>query len=279
VRFLGAAGVDLEQAFLSPAVAFKINESNSLGAALNVAYQRFEAKGIGIFANFSQNPADVSNRGHDDSTGVGVRLGWLGQVGDYVTLGATWQSKTHMGRFEKYSGLFADGGSFDIPETYGLGIAVRPSKALTIGLDWQRILYSDVPAVGNPINALFAGVPLGASDGAGFGWQNISVIKLGASYALSDSVTLRAGVSKSQQPVPSSQTFFNILAPGVIETHLTAGISWKLANRNEISVAWLHAFNYTVNGIGSIPPAFGGGEANISLVEDSLAVSFSHRLK
>jgi long-chain fatty acid transport protein len=105
------------------------------------------------------------------------------------------------------------------------------------------------------------------------------VIKLGASYALSDSVTLRAGVSKSQQPVPSSQTFFNILAPGVIETHLTAGVSWKLANRNEISVAWLHAFNYTVNGTGSIPPVFGGGEANISLVEDSLAVSFSHRLK
>jgi long-chain fatty acid transport protein len=210
----GVAGVDLQQAFLSPAFAFKVNDANSLGAALNVAYQRFEAKGIGIFSNFSAIPADVSNRGHDDSTGVGVRLGWLGQVGRYVTLGATWQSKTHMGQFEKYSGLFADGGSFDIPETYGLGVAVRPSKALTIGMDWQRILYSDVPAVGNPINPLFAGVPLGASDGPGFGWRNISVVKLGGSYALNDSVTLRAGVSKSQQPVPSSQTFFNILAPG-----------------------------------------------------------------
>jgi long-chain fatty acid transport protein len=275
----GPAGVDLEQAFLSPAIAFKLNDANSLGAALNIAYQRFEAKGIGLFANFSENPADVSNRGHDDSTGVGVRLGWLGQVGDYVTVGATWQSKTHMGRFQKYSGLFADGGSFDIPETYGLGVAVKATKGLTIGLDWQRILYSDVPAVGNPINALFAGVPLGAYDGPGFGWRNISVVKLGGSYALNDTVTLRAGVSKSQQPVPASQTFFNILAPGVIETHLTAGASWKLANHNEVSAAWLHAFNYTVNGSGSIPPAFGGGEANISLVEDSLAISFSHGFK
>jgi long-chain fatty acid transport protein len=275
----GSAGVDLEQAFLSPAVAFKINEANSLGAALNVAYQRFEAKGIGIFANFSENPADVSNRAHDDSTGVGVRLGWLGHVGDYVTLGATWQSKTHMGRFEKYSGLFADGGSFDIPESYGLGVAVRPTQRLTIGLDWQRILYSGVPAVGNSLDALFAGVPLGASDGPGFGWQNISVFKLGGSYAISDTVTLRAGVSKSQEPVPASQTFFNILAPGVIETHLTAGSSWKLANRNEISVAWLHAFKKTVDGSGSIPPAFGGGEANVSLEEDSVAISFSHGLK
>jgi long-chain fatty acid transport protein len=49
-----------------------------------------------------------------------------------------------MGRFEKYSGLFADAGAFDIPESYGLGVAVRPSKAWTIGLDWQRILYADV---------------------------------------------------------------------------------------------------------------------------------------
>jgi long-chain fatty acid transport protein len=275
----GVAGVDLEQAFLSPAIAFRLNETNSLGAALNVAYQRFEAKGIGIFAGFSEAPDDVSNRAHDDSTGVGVRLGWLGQVGDYVTLGATWQSKTHMGRFGKYSGLFADGGSFDIPETYGLGIAVRPTKALTIGLDWQRILYADVPAVGDSVDVLFAGVPLGAADGPGFGWRNISVVKLGGSYAVTDAVTVRAGVSKSQQPVPASQTFLNILAPGVIETHLTAGASWKLANRNQISVAWLHAFKNTVNGAGSIPPAFGGGEANISLEEDSLAISFSHGFK
>lgn len=141
------------------------------------------------------------------------------------------------------------------------------------------MIWSYVPAVGNPINALFAGVPLGAYDGPRFGWQNISVIQLGGSYALNDTVTRRAGLSKSQQPVPASQTFFNILAPGVIETHLTAGASWKLSNRNSISVAWLDAFDYTVNGSGSIPPAFGGGEANISLVEDSLAISFAHGLK
>ena len=275
----GPAGVDLQQAFLSPALALKLNEANSLGIALNVAYQRFEAKGIGIFSGFSEQPDNVSNRAHDDSTGVGVRLGWLGQLNEYVSFGATWQSKTHMGRFEKYSGLFADGGAFDIPESYGLGIAVRPTKQLTIGVDWQRILYSDVPAVGDSVDVLFEGVPLGAAGGPGFGWKNISVFKLGGSYALTDSVTLRAGVSKSQQPVPASQTFLNILAPGVIETHLTAGASWNFSQRNKISVAWLHAFKNTVNGSGSIPPQFGGGEADISLQEDSLAISFSHGFK
>jgi long-chain fatty acid transport protein len=84
----GSAAVDLEQALLTPALAFKIDEANSVSAALNIAYQSVEAKGLGIFAQFSENPAEVSNRGHDDSTGVGVRLGWLGHLGDYVTAGA-----------------------------------------------------------------------------------------------------------------------------------------------------------------------------------------------
>jgi long-chain fatty acid transport protein len=272
----GRAGVDLEQAFLSPGLALKIGDANSVGLAVNIAYQRFESKGIGIFSNFSGQPAEVSNRGHDDSTGIGARLGWLGRLNDYVTFGATWQSKIHMGRFSNYAGLFAGNGAFDIPESYGLGIAVRPTTALTIGLDWQRIVYGGVPAVSDSIDSLFAGVALGSAAGPGFGWRSISVVKLGASYAVDERLTVRAGVSESQQPVPASQTFFNILAPGVIRTHLTVGARWNLAERNAISVAYLHAFEKTVYGSGSIPTAFGGGEANISLQEDSLAVSFSH---
>jgi hypothetical protein len=32
-----------------------------------------------------------------------------------------------------------------------------------------------------------------------------------------------------------------------------------------------------VNGSGSIPPAFGGGEANVSLVENSFGAGFTHK--
>jgi len=274
----GSAGVNLQQAFLTPAVSYKLGEHQSLGLSLNIAYQRFEAKGVGLFAGFSSDQTTVSNRGFDDSFGAGVRLGWLGHF-DYVTLGATWQSKTKTGKFKKYAGLFADQGGFDIPETYGVGIAVRPTPSLTLGLDWQRILYAGIGSVGDPINSLFLGVPLGASGGPGFGWQNISAVKLGGSYQINEAVVVRLGVSHSEQPVPSSQTFFNILAPGVIKDHLTGGLSWKLSDRNEFNVAYIHAFKNTVNGSGSIPPAFGGGEANVHLEEDSVAISLSHGFK
>lgn len=273
----GSAGVNLEQAFLSPAVAYSFAPGQSIGLAANLAWQRFSAKGIGLFASFSENPAAVSNRGNDDTTGAGVRLGWLGAFGPYLKVGATWQSKTFMGRLNDYAGLFAGHGSFDIPATFAVGVAVTPIPAWTIALDWQRIQYSAVPAVGDDVDALFAGVPLGATSGPGFGWRNVSVVKLGLSYRLAEPLILRAGFSNGQQPVQRSQTFFNILAPGVVRNHLTVGATWAFDRHNEISFDYLHAFANTVKGQGSIPPAFGGGEVNVSLVENSVGAGFAHR--
>ena len=273
----GSAGVDFTQAFVSPALALKLTDTQSLGVAVNLVYQRFEAKGIGLFGGFSSDPAHVSNNGYDDSTGWGVRLGWTGKFGKCLTLGATWQSKSEMGRFDKYRGLFADHGGFDGPETYGIGVALTPTERLVLALDWQRILYSDVPSVGNPVNSLFQGVPLGASDGPGFGWEDVSVVKLGASYQVSDRWTLRGGISHAEQPIPASQTFFNVLAPGTLKTHLTLGSTWKFGDKSDLSFSYLHALKNTVDGQGSIPLAFGAGEANVWLEEDSLGFAYSRQ--
>jgi len=274
----GAAGVDLEQAFLSPSIAYRIGGGQTVGLAVNIAYQRFKAKGIGLFGGFSSDPGEVSNHGYDSSTGAGARLGWTGHFGPYLTLGATWQSKTSMGRFKDYAGLFADRGSFDIPSTYGVGIALAPNSAWNVAFDWQKIDYSDVAAVGDDVASLFAGVPLGANNGPGFGWRDVSVFKLGASYRVNEQLTLRAGASTNRQPIPASQTFFNVLAPGVVETHLAFGGSWHIDARNVINVSYQHAFRKSVDGSGSIPPAFGGGEANLSLQENVIGVGYSYQL-
>lgn len=274
----GSAGVDLQQAFLSPAVSWAITPHQSLGLALNLGYQRFTAKGIGLFGAFSEDPANVSNNGHDTSYGAGVRLGWIGHVNEYLAFGATWQSKTYMGKFGDYSGLFADQGGFDIPSTYGVGLALTPTPAWTVALDWQRIEYSGVASVGNSIASLFSGVPLGANNGPGFGWHDVSVARLGTAYRIEEHWTLRAGVSFNHQPVQPPETFFNILAPGVVETHVTAGLSWLAGAADEVNFSALYAPKRTVYGSGSIPPSFGGGEANVSLSETSFGIGWSHRL-
>jgi long-chain fatty acid transport protein len=275
----GEAGVDLMQLFIAPTLAWKFG-SHAVGVSLNLAYQRFEMNGLPpAFAGFSSDPANFTNRGYDDSTGYGVRVGWIGQVSPTVTLGATYQSKTSMSKFDKYKGLFADQGDFDIPENYGVGIAWKASPALTVAGDIVQINYSGVPSVGNPVNSLFMGVPFGASNGPGFGWEDTTVFKVGVLYDLNPNLTLRAGYVTLRQPIPASQTFLNILAPGVVEDHLTLGATWKMGANGELTVMYMHAFEKEVNGQGSIPPGappagMGGGEANLRMSQNSFGVAY-----
>ncbi|HSM98351.1 MAG TPA: outer membrane protein transport protein, partial [Gallionella sp.] len=95
---------------------------------------------------------------------------------------------------------------------------------------------------------------------------------------ISDMLTVRAGYNHSSQPIPASQTMFNILAPGVVQDHLTLGATWNVSKQNELTVAYMHAFEKSVNGTGSIPPGFGGGDANIHMHEDSLGVAYSWKM-
>lgn len=284
-------GVDLIQLFVAPTVAWKITPSNTIGVSVNLAYQRFEAKGLENFAapagtaqQTSLSPANVTNNGHDNSYGAGVHIGWIGQLNEAITVGATYQSKTYMSKFDKYKGLFAEGGDFDIPSTYGIGIAVKATPQLTVAADVQRINYSDVKSVGNlSLSNLFTGNLLGTPNGPGFGWRDVTAVKLGASYAYSDTLTLRAGYNHSTQPIRQSETLFNILAPGVIQDHVTLGATWVLPNKSELSFAYMHAFEENVNGSGSIPggapPAgFGGGEANLKMYQDSLGIAYGWQL-
>lgn len=280
------AGVDLAQLFITPTAAWKITPTQSIGVAINLAYQRFEAKGLQNFDNpsFTQYPGKVTNNGHDSSTGLGVHIGWIGQLNDTITLGATYQSKTYMSKLDKYQGLFSDGGNFDIPASYGIGIAVKATPKVTVAADIQRINYSDVATVGNlSLSKLFAGSALGSSNGPGFGWRDVTAVKLGASYAWNDQLTLRAGYNHSTQPIRSGETLFNILAPGVVQDHLTLGATWALSDKSELSLAYMHAFENKVNGSGSIPPGappagFGGGEANLKMYQDSLGIAYGWQL-
>ncbi len=273
----GTTGVDLTQLFIAPTVAYKITPDHAIGVSLNLAHQRFSAYGLQPFTMMSADPTKVTNNGEDSSSGWGVRVGWTGRMSDTLTLGATYQTKTKMGKFKEYAGLFADGGDFDIPANYGVGIAFKATPKLTVAADVQQIDYSGVGSVGNSMSALMSGIPLGGANGPGFGWRDMTVVKLGASYQYSDKLTLRGGFSTTRQPIPSSEVTFNILAPGVIENHLTLGATWQLGGGKELSFAYMHGFKKTVSGglpPGMPPAGFGGGTADLRMSQNSLGVAF-----
>jgi long-chain fatty acid transport protein len=263
-------GVDYMQLFVAPTLAWKPNPNHAIGLSLNLAYHQFGAQGLEGLAAFSASTADVSNRGRDSSSGVGLRIGWTGKVSENVTLGAMLQPRTNMGKLDRYQGLFRNGGDLDIPATYGIGIAVKATPRLTVAGDIQRIDYAKVPAIGTTPDCLFA-CALGAANGPGFGWRNMTAYKLGIAYDWSSDLTLRAGFVTGRQPIPQQYTFLNAIFPAVMEDHVTLGATWKTGGR-EITVGYMHAFRKKVNGSGSMS-AFGGGEANLRMYQNSLGVA------
>jgi long-chain fatty acid transport protein len=273
------AGVDLQQLFAAPTLAFKANAHNAFGVSVNIAFQKFAAQGLQNFANpsFSNAPGNVTDRGFSNSFGAGFRVGWIGIVNERLSVGATFQSRTYMQKFDRYQGLFAERGGFDIPANVGGGVAFKVFPKATFLFDIERIFYGQVNSIANPDFPIQA--PLGASNGPGFGWHDTNAEKVGFDYKLNPALTLRAGYNHSGLPFDASQTFFNILAPAVVQEHLSAGATFSLHNGKEISIAYQHAFQNTLRGSNSIPPGFppqgfGGGEANLRMYQDSLGIGF-----
>jgi long-chain fatty acid transport protein len=276
----GRLGVDLIQLIVAPTVSYKLAERHALGLSLLLGYQRFKADGLQAFAGmpgFSQAPGNVGNVGHDNSTGVGVRVGYLGKLTDRINVGVAYSPRMHMSKFDKYNGLFANGGSFDIPENYSVGVAFTPMTSWTVAADYQRINYSKVRSVGAPSMPT---APLGSPGGAGFGWRDVDVFKLGAAWQMNPQWQLRAGVNHGRNPISSADVTFNILAPGVVTTHYTAGFTRALANNSELTAAFMIAPRQSVTGPSLMNVMFGApvaGNETIRMREYSVGLGWSKK--
>jgi len=277
----GSLGVDLMQLIIAPTAAYKVNANHSIGVSPLLGYQRFKAEGVDSFAGISSNAAALSNNGYDDAFGYGVRIGYIGKITPTVTIGAAYASKMNFEEFSKYAGLFAEQGDFDIPENYNIGISWQATPQLKVALDYQRINYSGVAAVSNASSNFGLGPTgfLGTANGAGFGWDDVDVWKLGIEYKYSQKLTLRAGYSHNDNPINGAdavEATFNILAPAVNEQHATLGFTYTLASGNELTMAYMHAFDNDVSG--ARPGGFGGGTDTIKMYQNSIGIQYSWKM-
>jgi long-chain fatty acid transport protein len=276
----GRLGVDLTQLIVAPTAAYKVSDNHSFGISPLIVQQQFKADGLQAFGGISSNGAKMTNNGYDSSTGVGVRVGYLGKLSDKLSVGASYAPKIAMSKFSNYAGLFADQGSFDIPENYTLGLAMQATPAVMVALDYERINYGNVPSIANPSTNQAA---LGATNGPGFGWASIDVWKLGAEWQASPSLTMRAGVNVGGNPVQSRDVSFNILAPGVVTTHYTLGGTYAMSKATEITFAYMYAPKNSVSGASMfnnpafVPPGNQGGNETISMSQQSLGVQVGWR--
>lgn len=269
-------GVNLEQAFISLNLAYRVNDQLSVGISPILAVQRFSATGLEAFGFMSTDPANVTNRGDDWSTGWGVNLGILWEPTSELALGASYRSKMKMEKFDKYAGLFAGQGSFDIPASATVGLAYSP-QALpkwTFTGEYQRIFYGDIPAIANP-NAPPQG-PLGADNGIGFGWKDMDIWRVAAIYRHDETWTFRGGVSHASEFAEGKNAVLNSLTPATPQWHVSLGASYRINDRWGLTGSWTHAFDNSIEGVN---PALTGVpqkvSARMSQNEIALGVTYS----
>lgn len=243
----GPTGVDLNQAFVSVSLSQRFGQF-SVGVAPILAMQTFNAIGLTGFKADSMSGADLSNNGYAFSYGGGVRAGIEYDFSPSLRLAVAGASKIYMTNFDIYKGLFAGGGNFDIPANVTAGIAYDVRPNVTVMLDYKRIFYSDVASVGDPSTNLLLGIPFGASNGPGFGWRDINVYKIGAEWRYDPRWTLRAGYSYNDNPISSRDVMLNILAPGVVQNHITGGFKYRWSDSLDLEMSAMYAPESTVKG-------------------------------
>ncbi len=279
----GEAGVNLEQLFIAPTYARSfMDDKLSVGVSALIVRQKFRAKGIDGFGGYSTDPQNLSDNGHEKVWGYGGKIGVTYKPTDMITLGASYQSEVDTDNFDNYAGLFAEGGDFDIPSTWTVGLAAAVTDDWTVTFDYQRINYSDVKAVSNPsFDYLMSGDAdkrLGGSNGAGFGWDDINVYKLGVQWQATPHLQLRAGWNRGDNPIGNDEVLFNTIAPGVMENHYTAGLSYSFDQNHEIHGAFMYAPEVSVTGVNPLTAGTGNeAETTIQMKQYQATVGYTYK--
>ncbi len=249
---------------VAPAIAWKAGEKLMLGAAVNVDWASLAVDPMPIGSPavdpgpdntpFTQDDrAYYSGVAHTDGAfGFGAQLGVLYAVTPTFRVGASYATPQVFEKFRwdavyenpnlpNYNTARTIEFALDVPAVYAVGVAYAPRPSLELVADVKHMAYASTrgfkDAGFNPDGSV-----------AGFGWQDIRVVALGAQWKASDRLTLRGGYNYSGNPIPDEQSMFNIPAPAVIQHHATAGIGFAVRPDLEVNVAYYNAFENSITG-------------------------------
>ncbi len=202
---------------IQAAVAYAPTKNQSYGLGLVVIKADMKTDSLdNSFAAPDPGPAGVVDR----AWGAGFQVGGVWDVNDVLTLSADYHSRVWMERFRKYRNIFNS--TVDRPPVITLGMDVKATDATTLALDLKYINNEDIKTISSQP----------AADG-GFGWKDMTVIALGVQHQYNRALTFRAGYNYGKSPIDEEHAFANVLFPGIVEHHFTAGATLKFSNTME----------------------------------------------
>lgn len=215
---------------ITPSVAYKINKNLSVGASLILGHGVIE---------LSQPTSMGRLDSETDGWGYGYQLGALYQANEWLTLGATYQSKIRV-ELEGKTKAFTPMGNqrsdlttvFYFPGRASIGAAAKIDKWL-ISADATWFDYSSTDVT----NINYASWP---DSKLRLGWKNSWKYALGAEYSATDKIKLRTGLGYQSKVVPDSTC--NPITPDTNGISASVGLGIKVSEAIKIDLAYLHAW-------------------------------------
>ncbi|WP_291314967.1 outer membrane protein transport protein [Desulfuromonas sp.] len=259
----GLSAADATQLMIlkvAPSIAYQVNDKLSLGAALHVV-----------------NSALDLNQGSSFNYGIGGQLGILYRLSESLSFGATYISPINVDHQNVYNldevtrqSTDMDDFKLEAPQTFGLGLAFEPNADLLLELDTKWLNWSDA----NGYDVM--------------DWDDQLVLALGAQLKPADKLTLRLGYNYAENQINEHHGFDgagntevqgkNVLTygfeslrvigfPAVAEHHATVGLGYDITPALSLNFGYMHAFESTLKGSGTIPIPQSDGSVVVAPVE------------
>jgi len=259
------ANMDIRMAMpysaMAPMIAGDPNAGGTLSGTMLGALGMFTG-GVagGIFDFADSNPYTGATVGD----GFAAKLGFTYKVNSQLTVGGTFHTKTSLGDLSGNADISMAGKvgandamatidgtmkikDFQWPQTMGLGLAYQINDKFMLAADLKHIGWADVMSdfkmsfVASNSAANTAMMANGTTlDAVLFqDWSDQTVIQIGGSYQVTPEFVVRAGINKSDNPIPNS--YLNYLFPAIIKDHYTVGFGYAFSKADDVNFSYTYA--------------------------------------
>jgi len=223
----------------NPVVAWKISPVLSVGAGVNYMLSRTNSKKMVDQSLLGARDGKMELEGIGD--GWGYNFGILLTPDEHWSLGFAYRSKirvTHEGDLEvkhiapALQPMFG-GSSFKtdaetpatFPDIVSFGIAYRPTKDWTLGLDFEWFGWSSFQDAELKIDDEVPEANF-TDTSAPLDWKDIWTIKAGAEYKMNEKIALRAGYAYIETQIPEHT--LDATAPDGNQHNFSLGLGYRM---------------------------------------------------
>jgi long-chain fatty acid transport protein len=248
---------------VAPAVSYKLSDQLALGVAANLMYATMEWDVAGAMGA----PA----RKDGSSFGYGATVGLTFKPMKELTVGLAYETKSFFQdfSFDLPAPLGTEKLAFNQPQVVTLGASFQATDALLVAADVEWIGWSSIAGKDQP---RFTQTTL-ATQPWNMNWSDQVVVKVGAQFAATKELKVRAGYNYGKMPLDKNRALENIAFPAIAEHHITLGAGYDIGALT-VNVAAVYAPEAKITGANAIDQGIPGYDTKMSQIALDLGVAY-----